>query len=154
MTKPKNIIPQSKLIELFDLFIEDFPLFVARTVEEVSQGRAVRVQKRFVNEYPTLTTFYRAHLISPADFEWYIKNYTHFAAAVEKINTLQEDVILKHCLTGAYSAKFGEFILKNKFGYKDKQELIKDDEIKMTFNIVPFVKPEEEDKLNPQAWLA
>jgi hypothetical protein len=54
--------------------------------------------------------------------EWR-KKYPSFAAVVEIVEGLQHEFLVQGGLTGDFNAAMAMFILKNKQGYRDKQDI-------------------------------
>lgn len=55
-------------------------------------------------------------------YEWANK-HPEFSVALKKCQEMQEDIIVNNSLKGSYNGAFAQFLLKNNFGYRDKQEV-------------------------------
>lgn len=55
-------------------------------------------------------------------YEWADK-HPDFSNALKKCQEMQEDIIVNNSLKGSYNGAFAQFLLKNNFGYKDRQEV-------------------------------
>ena len=108
-----------ELIEYFDK-----PAY--REHEQVFVGKDGREWSKFeyiANDLPTIIGFCCKIGISKQTFYNWTDKHKPFFDAYTHIRDIQEAILIQNGLRGLYNSNFTTFIMKNNFGYKDKQDV-------------------------------
>lgn len=74
-------------------------------------------------DFPSIARFaVNIDVANSTIYEWANK-HPEFSVALKKCQEMQEDIIVNNSLKGSYNGAFAQFLLKNNFGYRDKQEV-------------------------------
>ena len=100
-----------------------------KTVEDMDKGIEEYFNKCDMDDEPYTITglalhlgFYgRQELLNYLDYV--DTNQHNFSDSIKKAKARCEDKLIKNMLTNKYNATTGIFVLKNNYGYKDKQEV-------------------------------
>lgn len=98
-------------------YIEEMRAFFNRDYTQKKHGKTEAC------DFPSIARFaVNIGVNKTTIYEW-AKNHPEFSNALKECQEIQEDIIVNNSLKGTYNGSFAQFLLKNNYGYRDKQEV-------------------------------